>query len=121
MSIDIKSLRRGNLIRFADRDVDIIDAIHRDFVLLENYAGEWSVEISPIELSSDLLIALGLEEDRVSWSFKDVSIYPLLTSQTFTYGHGTELKYLHQLQNLVYALTNEELPIDIDKIKTVLK
>lgn len=34
---------------------------------------------------------------------------------------GTKFNFLHQLQNLYYALTSQELQIDIDKLKNAVK
>jgi hypothetical protein len=84
----------------------------------------------PIPLSPDLLIALGFEFEVYGHNGdRDVSSCEIcrgisINDEMMVWVNGTEIqhiKHLHQLQNLVFFTTNEELPIDIEKIKNVLK
>jgi hypothetical protein len=81
-------------------------------------------ELKPIRLTEDWLIRFGFKRDA---NIDFVINHPLLTiliggKDTYHSGHllliqngnkigNSEIKYVHQLQNLYFALTNEELII----------
>lgn len=126
MSIDIKSLRVGNCYQNHSGDVNL------RFTQIK-YGEEIdyvAVYCDPIPLSSDLLIALGFAPSKTNFTYDygKLSIHP--PSDSYKNGRvyfnswciiEEPFRYLHQLQNLYFALTNEELPIDAGKIKNVLK
>lgn len=70
---------------------------------------------NPIPLTEEWLLKLGFETDHIEWwngiiclgIFKD-GIYYLPTDQ-ISFRIGKEIEYVHQLQNLYFALTGEEL------------
>ena len=101
------------------------DSLSRDIV-----AGhcEWS-HVEPIPLTEEWLVKfgfvetvsasglfynvnIGVEKDGGgwSWSFRQVHIELGKRTSTF-YHHILQIQYVHQLQNLYFALTGEELTL----------
>lgn len=114
--MDAKELRIGNTI------------INR---LLSSVSGEYNVTVEvleflekfpdqdtfyPILLTEEWLVRLGFENNGSLYWYKGYD-YSLDTraskfvvySDYVTPIYGTEVKYVHELQNLIYALTGEEL------------
>jgi hypothetical protein len=71
----------------------------------------------PIELTEDILIKCGFVEviNNFEWDLPDHS-FPVKrkrgTNHFKALYQGVEIKYLHQLQNLYFALKGEELNIE---------
>lgn len=83
--------------------------------LIEDF---WSYEIAwceAIPLTDEWLLKFGFEEKDGGYILWDKNIY--IKDNVYYYGtfgyppNKLELKYVHQLQNLVHALTGEELTI----------
>lgn len=81
-----------------------------------------SQELTPIKLTTELMSKLGFEEcyrseSRIRYHLSDVTKYDFdLTDSKFLEGlvycgHYIKCQYLHQLQNLYFILTGEELKI----------
>ena len=74
------------------------------------------VEIYPIELTEEILLKCGFkyksygygEKEWKQWNNGKITLNGFLETRS-----GNNLKYLHQLQNLYFALTNEELEINL--------
>ena len=77
-------------------------------------------EIRPIKLSPEILEKCGFENQRYeeweAFAYKDTAICASWdgVEWVFKYGYDSDLsiascEFLHQLQNLIYALTGEEL------------
>lgn len=80
-------------------------------------------DFHPVKLTEELLVKAGFEkyvipagkdtltgkpyEEEVKWIREEIN-YEDIFKQSWT-----ELKYVHQLQNLYYALTGEELKINL--------
>jgi hypothetical protein len=69
-------------------------------------------DLTPIPLTEEWLIKMGFEKtpyefknDNFSFNFKYSSLYNSVALIK------DDVKYVHQMQNLIYALTNEELTI----------
>lgn len=93
------------------------------------YHHSWINYFEPIPLTEDILLKLEFKkddndydydhEDFCSWYEKDFPIIgKLITSSDNQYLFDEEtdtlrIKYLHQLQNLIHALTGEELTINL--------
>lgn len=136
--MEANELRLGNLVSYGVHDVKI-KSIHTESVLknkvtvyveisekLRNYC-LYIEEIHPIPLTEEWLLKCGFENDYES-RFRKCFVL-VSTDMSFTYNlskHEKELsrfdikglginlnctKYVHQLQNLYFALTNEELII----------
>lgn len=83
-------------------------------------------EINPIPITPEWLEKLGFTHDIDNlWSYKDFSIFPFLIGENgdccsffISYARAEEGRvwlvdchYVHQLQNLIYSLTGQELSI----------
>jgi hypothetical protein len=69
----------------------------------------------PIPLTEDWLLKLGFEEMNLHLNWKKRNHQMILNDGVFRIwlnGYNKEIKYVHQLQNLYYALTGEELTIN---------
>ena len=78
--------------------------------------------IQPVELTPDILEAAGFTNGikTIETSFLETEFYvDLMDGDAGFNKHGLwfPCKYLHQLQNLYYCLTGEELQIDLTKIE----
>lgn len=132
--IDIKELRINNIIGKNDIEY-IIDAVNVEkYVVmhdscLHTHISE-NVDIEPIKLDKKILLNCGFIEDKngflnLSWTCgmdKTKTIQFELGEDyvccTFWIGSGNDkmfiyCKYLHQLQNLYYALRHEELDVNL--------
>ena len=104
-----------------------------DLILLEIFD---SVEVEPIQLTEEWLIKFGFEKDREVynlgipvfvknnfriWDNRDKVEYEKILGYSdssdfkFIYSKNIQpyIKYVHQLQNLYFSLTGEELKINV--------
>ena len=128
-------LRIGNLINWGVNIVPI-RSIHTESVLkdnvsvyielnekLQNYCLNIT-DIEPILLTEEWLLNFGFERHHADYSndviyIKNVpnnnefiwGVYPFELGSGFVINKSKSLKYVHQLQNLYFALTGEELNI----------
>lgn len=137
--IKANELRIGNYVQYnpdaVDKGTEIIPlqitAIDEEagFILNDGFSNVYAEnEVEPIPLSSELLEQCGFYNQKYEeWSafaFKDT---PICTHYDgvewiFKYGYDSDLsfaacEYLHQVQNLIFVLTGEELSIDLSKLK----
>jgi hypothetical protein len=88
----------------------------------ENYSEPTINSMNPIPLTEEWLLKFGFERHHFDYSngviyIKDVpnnnefkwGVYPFELGSGFIINKSKNLKYVHQLQNLYFALTNEEL------------
>ena len=127
-------LRIGNLLTFNGkiRTVDGVSLVgcHKDerYILVElNYMYKEKVllqidKIDPTPLTEEWLLRFGFEKVGVNyqkgwlllWTFlKTGEVHFVLNEPNSNKRHITEFKYVHQLQNLYFALTGEELEIKL--------
>ena len=108
-------LRIGNYINWQAEPVQI-----KDFTSFINIVTEMSKTYSlvrPIPLTEEWLIKLGYRKSTDERYYKEDShYYPIYNRGIFYLFVGLpletkECKYVHQLQNLYFALTGEELTI----------
>lgn len=111
----VSELRIGNLIQISDKiitmDAKIFHAVIHGF---NDYNPE------PIPLTADWLVKFGFKDSRIllpgDGEFEirihggTFHIWPT-DGQTESYNYRNHINYLHQLQNLYFALTGEELTI----------
>lgn len=114
------NFRRGNII-----DGGIIAEIHSGMIRLEDDTIKLEDEIEGIPLTEDILLKLGFEFCGYDLWFaeqNDFCITVMPDDITYGYKHfnfrnsqeltkGISLKHVHTLQNLYYALTNQELTL----------
>ena len=120
--MEAKELRIGNYVTYMF-DVDKIESIGDQTVLINNnYNPVNLINIHSIPLTEEWLLKFGFDHikgfnyfERNSLRFEFVIdtynvIYYNTTFKEDIY-LDTEIKYVHQLQNLYYALTGKELEI----------
>lgn len=129
--MDIKELRIGNLLttiegtKHYDKVLEVENIIDNNYYNLDdaltNVNGYNLSELLPIPLTEEWLLRLGF--NVVGNSDKEDSLHPWLTYEfegieitlpymEFHYNCGdnsVELKHVHSLQNLYFALTGKEL------------
>jgi hypothetical protein len=94
-------LRIGNYVQFPSGLEYEVDIIYKDYVMLKNW--------NPITLTENWLLKLGFTYDQETYVFerKGIKIEVIDNHFIFNYFYGIKyLKYVHELQNLCYYLTN---------------
>ena len=128
--MEAKELRIGNLVNYGV-NVCPIKSIHTESVLkneasvyielnqkLNHYCVKLD-EIQPIPLTEEWLVKFGFNEINFSYYFENIELYFQRSYQSYFFKFGFEpnekkaiqIKYVHQLQNLYFALTGEELTL----------
>ena len=119
-------LRISNLVsHIEESNVLVIDSINRESVWVNespDYHYEMDIElISPIPLTEEWLIKLGFTKDNYHFVLNDkcsVTYEKTGSEKGFWYSNDDtdaycyrlkEIKYVHDLQNLYFALYGEEL------------
>lgn len=129
MSIDARELRIGNYIMNAILEPFSVKNVHETYVneLVDGdgVIGGYSLGLMlPIPLTPEILVdACGFEKTHFGnfyridngkfspWLERENDFFDVMVSDP-EYSIG-EVRNIHQLQNLYFALTGEELPIDI--------
>jgi hypothetical protein len=136
--INPQELRIGNTVKYKtpfmqDYDLVLVESIISDGLVdginysfsNENYI--LSFELQPVPVTEEWLLKFGFEKENISW-FKNMIIYkrdsfilhyldhefnPVIedNSEGYFLAIGNDIKYVHQLQNLYFDLTGEELTI----------
>ena len=128
--MEIKELGIGNAVLFDDK-IDVVTDFYGDRVRLKNNRFDESVnKLSPIEISEEILLQkLNFNKDYkkgyigIDYKSGDITTDFVLTEPgfmgewqkyyAFAYDSGLSkfktLRYVHELQNLFYILTSEEL------------
>jgi hypothetical protein len=113
-----KDLRLGNYIQDYAGNVVQAEALQQreDIKINEGIA---AASYEPIQLNAEWLIKFGFQPTGTSWllstdNYKDFDVQLLeesyfLNSDGLPFSNG--FSYVHQLQNLYYAITNQELII----------
>lgn len=107
-------LRIGNLVKVPTTDgSDVFTQIEPS-----NYCHEWNSEISiesynPIPLTEEWLVKFGFvkTEDIFKNIYHSIEKFQMENINYFVGITETKLLYVHQLQNLYFALTGEELTL----------
>ncbi len=130
--INQQELRIGNLFQFSVKGEiqywDICDIMTNPFEVYftQNDQYNYSDNLQPIPLTEELLVKCGfvkLYDGSSEWSINEdfltfiIEHFEYTNAYHFTGGEGVRFgvgcKYLHQLQNLYFALTGEELTINL--------
>ncbi len=104
--IKASELRIGNWIVF---DGKILRATSN---IIHSLDEEW-FQAEPIPLTYEILEKCGFECLCSKWKNGHIELLVNLNGYDFFYGGFTKLEYLHQLQNLYFALTTEELEVNL--------
>lgn len=116
-----QELRIGNLVYIPGTGQTLpITAINMDLGIIVNRSLRMLPfnELEPIELTEEWLLQFGFKKNSeyivgagICWYFKH-PYYKYKLSESFRLMLlGIDLKHVHQLQNLYFALTGEELKI----------
>ena len=110
-------LRICNLIFTHKEEIIVVKDIDIEgLILFKEDQNIFDFKCKPIPLTEERLLKFGFEKDtrdRVMFMFKNFKIS--IESESFIhysmYSNHAKIKYVHQLQNLYFALTGEELTI----------
>lgn len=123
--IQANELRIGNCVKLNNSDTTLVP---RDF---QRYCKSFGIfeEFEPIKLSEEWLLKAGFEKDDTGvdifdqdyceWYQKEFPVIGILcqsSDKSYIFDENTDtlrLKYVHQLQNLYFTLTGEELEINL--------
>ena len=121
-------LRIGNIVKIGWQNLECkIQEIKEKSVRVLYYRDDVKREHSsiieierliPTELTEDFVIDLGLkpvEIENGEWYYQDNKFLLNKNYSGFYYSRNLDVKYVHQLQNLYFALTGEELTIKEEK------
>ena len=129
--MNVKELRGGNIIKhiYSDKDYSEVIGYDYEYVYLNEVTFDYvnHSDIEPILLTEEWLLKFGFETRVTSGHSVQyfIGINPITRDWLFDilwlegykypfYRNGHfEIQYLHQLQNLYFALTNEELTYDL--------
>jgi hypothetical protein len=111
----IKELRIGNIIKIGNVTTVVEGfCIWDNLVQTSNFAERDIKEFEPILLTEEWLVRLGLERSKLLGYYYvgNISVNKDMLCCVGDYGGELpHIKYVHQLQNLIHALTGEELII----------
>jgi hypothetical protein len=116
--MEAKELRVGNYVDTED-GVFMVAEIHKNDIIMMNDLF-WARDfVKPIPLTEEWLLKFGLNSSDYITLEKNECILLDIHQDTvwigdkeaFEYAAGIHIQHVHQLQNLYYALTNEELTI----------
>ena len=113
--MEAKELRIGNWV-LVENDHETIKAITQTaFLCVLDGKGDGYMQLHkdvyPIPLTEEWLIKFGFERWNDVYNFYHKLNGVEIENGNIYVGHGNEIKYVHQLQNLYFALTNKELTI----------
>lgn len=109
-------LRIGNLVIAKDTPLESIVKVRAQHIAeAEEHNPSWFLH--PIPLTPEILEKAGFKYDTVCYYRNGVHIGSFKDGLYFTCSpiskDSVEIKYLHQLQNLYFALAGEELEINL--------
>ena len=113
--MEAKDLRIGNYFEVYEKRIEQVSELR--LTSIQNYINEYfEVDCKPIPLTEEWLIKFGFERNLKDGSFQHRSPFPFTVyfdgaRLSVKFYQGNELNYVHQLQNLYFALTGEELTI----------
>ncbi len=126
--MEVQELRLNNLLQFENNIVSVTGITkykNEHQIQIKLGAGKMLIpleELEPVSLTSDLLSQLRVKESyrsdsRIRYELSDIIKYDFDLStrkilEGFVYcGNYIKCQYLHQLQNLYFIITGEELKI----------
>lgn len=98
-------LRIGNYVHFKSEDNDFSIELKFEF------ESGWNMDyIKPIPLTEEWLVKFGFLINGSCCENNKIVLYKIINPTEFHLA-GVKLQYVHQLQNLYFALTGEELTL----------
>lgn len=129
--MEIRELRIGNKVQDANGFIFDVVSIHEDGTIYCDFEGNegdvWEFDDKnpcyPIPLTEEILLKLGFEKiEEISWYvdyrideqykivyYKDDKCFKLFSPIASL----SKIKYLHELQNLFFVLTGDELEVNL--------
>ena len=104
-------LRIGNFVEYLGEFKEVL-GMDEETVFLKNTVSVNYLEldeISPIPLTEEWLLKLGFNNNIFDFCFEIIDFYITNDESKFMFQSCLEIKTVHQLQNLYFALTNNEL------------
>lgn len=112
-------LRIGNYVYYnnENKSIGIISTLVNDLVPGLDYCQidhvinkkHWCINLEPIPLTEEWLLKFGLEiKNNYAYDKASLGFFVITFGEKF-YWKSFELKYVHQLQNLYFSLSREEL------------
>jgi len=120
----VNELRIGNLV-YCKGIIDIIGGVEdNNYYTEKHYHGNTNEDLKPIPLTEEWLLKCGFTTDYPTYKDKFFTIKNRFNINSFNFGKGFKLntsgcfeykpiKYLHELQNIYFALTGNELNVTI--------
>ena len=114
--MEAKDLRIGNLVRIAGGDYEVEVLNVTNSIFLSSMGAQDIKDVKPIPITEEWLLKFGFVKEDDNYELKQVRIN--LNNQTTKIGAGwigidiNHCKHVHQLQNLYFALTGEELNLN---------
>jgi len=124
--MDAKDLRIGNLVNYSDQFgiwQDSIRELRSDYAMLTNHGAQFDYNgLKPILLTDEWLLKFGFERlnnayqapGKKSYLNPGFSLWNPVGESEFTLNDTVlcpKTEYVHQLQNLYFALTGTELEL----------
>ena len=104
--MEAKELRIGNLIEYAG-DYVSVNTYH--ISTIEAGKEPFKSRYKPIPLTEEWLVKFGFDKGTMCW-FNDTNIgFEFNAKGVVKWNQPKHIKHVHQLQNLYFALTGEEL------------
>jgi hypothetical protein len=113
--MESNELRIGNLVHDYDEELIIVSGISYGDVYSSKLGETPLARIKPILLTEEWLIKFGFEKKINEWMKNSIVLEYINNNLFFSAGLGlslsVQIKQVHQLQNLYFALTGQELNI----------
>jgi|GEM_PF-1243781 len=119
--INISELRIGNILHPDEKDntiVATVRAIDENRISFYEHSPVSPTQVSAVSLSALWLTGYSFLYSQEHNSWKKGSMILTTTSEGFLFSlgdHAQSLEYVHQLQNLYFALFNENLEVQLDQ------
>lgn len=113
--MEAKELRLGNFVKliYGDKPFNVVRAIDNDYISIDEITVDFTTEdeIEPIEITKEWLLKFGFVQRNNRYVFKHFLTFYLknFAIQIGTSSVFVKIKYVHELQNLHFALTKKEL------------
>ena len=116
--MEAKELKLGNFVKLihGEKPFNVVLSINEEYISVDEITFDYTerIEVEPIEITKDWLLKFGFKRsENDSWFDKDfISISKSNNVSIFLkewFKLDVKIKYVHELQNLYFALTKKEL------------
>lgn len=123
--MEVNELRVGNIISALGKTETIVTYINSDDNMIgsTDFADRPIEDFHPIPITEEWLLKFGYRDIGEGWFMHDVNIiqYNFKTKIVNPMILGIKIEHIHQLQNLYFSLTGQELTITTNGTKQVEK